>query len=63
MKAFVVTKMIFIFLCLTLAIVYFVSEVSDSCWVSFIRGAGFTCFTLALIKNIADIIREKPDGT
>ena len=63
MKAFVVAKMIFIFLYLTLVIVYFVSEVRDSCWVSFLRGAGFTYFTLALIKDIADIIRKKPDET
>ena len=63
MKAFDVAKMICIFSYLILAIVYFVLEVRDPCWVSFLRGAGFTCFTLALIKDIADIIRKKPDGT
>ena len=61
MKAYVVFKMIFIFMYLILVLFYIISEILDPRWVSFVRGAGFSCFTWALIKDIADIVKEKPD--
>lgn len=63
MKGFVVAKMIFIFLYFVLAVVYIISEIRDPCWVSYIRGIGTACFTLVLIKDIAEVIRKKPDET
>ena len=63
MKAFVVTKMLFIFLYFVLVMVYIISEVRDPCWISYIRGIGTACFTLVLIKDIADLVRKKTDET
>ena len=63
MKEFVVGKMIFIFLYFGLVMLYIAAEVCDPCWVSYIRGIGTACFTLTLIKDIADIVRKKSDGT
>lgn len=63
MKEFVVAKMSFIFLYFVLVMIYIISEVRDPCWISYIRGIGTACFTLCLIKDIADVVRKKPDET
>lgn len=63
MKEFVVGKMIFIFLYFGLVTLYITAEVLDPCWVSYIRGIGTACFTLALIKDISDIVHKKDDNT
>ena len=63
MKGFVVEKMIFIFLYFGLVLFYITAEVRDPCWASYIRGIGTAFFTLALIKDIADIVRKKSDDT
>ena len=61
MKAYVVFKMIFIFMYLILVLFYLISEIRDPRWVSFVRGAGFSCFTWALIKDISDLARKKDE--
>ena len=63
MKGYIVGKMIFIFFYLVLTAVYFIAEISDSCWVSFLRGAGFACFLGMMAKDISDVVRKKDEDT
>ena len=61
MKGYIVAKMIFIFFYIVLTSVYLIEEIRDPCWVSFIRGAGFTCFFGVMVKDIADVVRKKDE--
>ena len=63
MKGYIVGKMIFIFFYIVLTAVYLIEEIRDPCWVSFIRGAGFACFFIVMVKDIADVVRKKDEDT
>ena len=59
MKGFVILKMCFIFLyfiCLTMNIE---NEISNPCWLSFIRGASSTFCLLAIVSDVIQIVKKK----
>ena len=59
MKGFVVCKMCFIFMYFLIFVMNIEREISNPCWMSFIRGASTTFCLLALIGDIVAIVKKK----
>ena len=59
MKGFVVYKMCFIFMYFLILMANIEREMSNPCWMSFIRGSSTTFCLLALIGDIVQIVKKK----
>ena len=59
MKLYVVFKMCFIFIYILALMLNISTEVSNPCWLSFIRGASSTICLLAIVNDIIQIVKRK----